>query len=299
MKVSKSSAIFGLLFCCSPLASAEIFEVEGPIQSVTANMDGSGSLMCNGVTIQIPAGTPISSPTASLGIADLALSTAFPSRDKNGFIGGTCIVNGNNDFGPNQADKVFAEIAENVLLGSVTSNDPDPFKVLGVEFVPLEDFRMPFGGATNQFGFEVFLATVPLGDLSVGEGYFGMDGRLYVHTVETTAGMVMDPTPRASIQRAQCENQSGTGKDKLEVRGGVILPNGTPGSVSLCQVGASPSSTCVGSTFSAPVTADPEFPGFGTYRLSRSNLTFSACQPRVKADYQGVSTFAELKEIPR
>ena len=272
-------------------ASAEVFSIEGPIQSITDNGDDSGDMTCMGITMQIPAGTPIHSPTASLTITELADSASFPSSEKAGFVGGTCIVAGNNDSGPNIAEDIFVELAENVLVGPVGTISP--FNVLGIEIVPLADPRMPLGEAANQFGFGVDLATVPEGDLSAAEGYLGTDGKLYAHTIETTEGTVLDTTPRASIQRAQCENRGGRGQDRLTVLGGAIIPAGqAPGAVEICQANAA--GVCVGATFRPTVATDPQFPPFGAYRLTRSNLTFSSCQPQVKVIYRGVTTFAPL-----
>lgn len=240
------------------------FAVEGILESIDTV---AGTARCNGTLITLnraavgttPA-TVITSPTATLGFAQLTDPTPFTNsgfspltgQARRGFIGGTCIAEG-TEAANGRLDTVnlFVEIAENVLVGSTTNAPGQPFAINGVQVVPVTDPRMPavkpasgyfdqqgrpllnpltlqprMDVTRNEFGFGVDLASVPARDLSSAEGYLGTDGRLYAHTIETTGGSLLFAEPRASIQRAQCRNEAGGGRDSIEIRGGCLLPAG-------------------------------------------------------------------------
>ncbi|HEX2257227.1 MAG TPA: hypothetical protein VHG92_11120 [Afifellaceae bacterium] len=193
------------------------FEGEGPIDSITANADGSGSMSLMGIPINIPAGLTADTPTAQLTIEQLADPTPLPGRSQPGFIGGTGAVTGNSEAGVATASTVFVEAAENVIVGEVTANTPVngscTLAVQGVEVVFSSDPRMPFGGGFNEAGFEIDPCSIPVGGEASVEGYLGEDGRLYAFIVESDAGTVTEEGNQVSITRAEC------GGGRLEIRG--------------------------------------------------------------------------------
>lgn len=234
------------MFAASNLASAQEFSVEGPLASATP----PATIVCNGATIDASSAT-ISSPTnPDLNFNEIAAPPEFESNSRgNGFIRGTCIIDGAIEP---VADTVFVEVAENVMVGNagpVVGPQPSPpatpalLSILGVNVVPIADCRMPTAKnaaglfpatgihpgngcpsdpafkefARNEFGFGVGNG----GGLSAAEGYLGDDGRLYAHTIETTDGTLLNNTPRVSIQRAQCRDRGNT--LEIEIRGGCIL----------------------------------------------------------------------------
>jgi hypothetical protein len=325
-KKRNTAFLIGLMGA-SMFAQAEIFSVEGPLQSITDNGGGNGTMVCNGVTLQISPATVINSPTASLTLAQLVSTDPFANSGFNpvsgaaraGFIGSTCIVDGNNDAGPNVADSIFVEVAENVLVGPVSNMSP--LAVLGAPIELTTDARMPstklaaglFNAAgvhpgsveviRNQFGFGVDPMSIPVGDLSGAEGYLGTDGKLYAHTFESTGGTVVDLTSRASIQRANCRNEPAGGDDSVEIRGGCILPAGVnQRRIQIQGIRANGTVTQeLSEAGNRPIcTADPEAPGFGLYRLSRDGLTLTnnRCPAQIRArivngtlfDYSSVDT---------
>jgi hypothetical protein len=196
------------------------FEIEGPIQAIGVP---PGTITVMGVTIEVPEGTPIATPTADgLALADL-LGASFLGRSSTGFLGGTGIILGStNADGTIEAEDVFVEVAENVLLGPLTANTipsggnlgapGTTFAVLGTVVMPTGDPRLPLVKTIE--GFNLNLGSVPPGTLVVAEGYFGSDGILYAHTIEAGAGTVVGPANQTSITRAICQPGG-----RLEVRG--------------------------------------------------------------------------------
>src|SRR3989475_11157212 len=171
-----------LLAVCLPDATVQAI-VEGPIDAVNDHRDGGGTITVMGIVIQIPEGTPITTPTASLSMAQLADSAAFPGRSQPGFIGGVAIVNGSSTDGVITATDVFVAPAQNFLVGQVTGNQP--LKVNGVRVQILNDARMPGGVLRNIYeGFPVAPASVPIGGAATVEGYVGITGTLHASRVE-------------------------------------------------------------------------------------------------------------------
>ena len=62
---------------------------EGPISNVVLQPDGSVTMTVIGVTVKVPVGTPVHSPTRALTLRQLALRTKLPGRLEAGFLGGT------------------------------------------------------------------------------------------------------------------------------------------------------------------------------------------------------------------
>jgi hypothetical protein len=197
------------------------FLAEGPIEAVSGNPDGSGTVTAMGITITVPAGTPVYTPTADLGgMQGFAAGTPFPGRTQPGFIGGTVISTGcvKTDASGNlvfQADDVTSDVNENVLLGVVTSSPtsneaPIGFGVQGTQVEMLTDARMPAEHLKNAFGFEVIPTTVPVGASAAVEGYFATDGSGVLHAwaAEVGGGDLVDPVnPQVSILRSRCDGE--------------------------------------------------------------------------------------------
>ncbi len=111
------ASLFSISAVAAPLA------LEGPIDSVIKNIDGSATVTVMGIVVNVPAGTPISSPTAALSIDQLADPTELPGRaGQPGFTGATAIITGEATATGNTADDVFVEPAENIV-GGVISTD--------------------------------------------------------------------------------------------------------------------------------------------------------------------------------
>jgi hypothetical protein len=112
----------------------------------------------------------------------------------------------------------------------------------------------------NEFGFGIDPATAA--GLSAGEGYLGTDSRLYAHTIEAGEGTALNNTPRASIQRAQCRDR-GNNRLEIEIRGGWVTNANATVRIERSNGVNVGTATC---------TVDPEFPGFGAYRFTSSNV---------------------------
>jgi hypothetical protein len=175
-----------LLAVCLPDAQVKAI-VEGPISAVVDHRDGSGTITVMGVVIQIPVGTPITTPTATLTMAQLADTTAFPGRSQPGFIGGVAIINGSSADGVITAADLFVAPAQHFLVGQITANQP--LRVNGVRVQILNDSRMPGGVLRNIYeGFPVVPGSVPIGGAATVEGYFGVTGTLHATRVEVEGG---------------------------------------------------------------------------------------------------------------
>ena len=239
----------GLLFLALPAMAQEVLmALEGPIENVTDNNDGSGSVTVMGIVVDIPDGTPINSPTAPLTITQFADPTPLPGRTQPGFLGGTAIITGVTDGVTHTADDVFTEPAENVAIGVITdancaipgpTDNPDQVRfrlcnnnsieILGAPTRRLTNgntnSRMPADHPTNESGFMINLGwTHEAGELvgsSVGsEGYY--DGsRLNWFAFELAGvGQLRNfDSSEASVLRAQCrERDDGI---ELDVMGAV------------------------------------------------------------------------------
>jgi hypothetical protein len=231
-----------LLVTASQAALAVPFAVEGKLAAISAT-GTSGTLTCNGVPIVFDGATVFSTPSGTKPLSDMLSPVPFPARDPVGpsdasaFIGGTCIVDGEDNLTTRMASSVFLEVAENVLVGP-TTNVPGQtsFAIMGVEIVLLQNKdpvkegydsvgRVIAGPVMNGFGQEVKLDTVPAGDESSAEGYMGKDGKFYASLVETTAGDPANPipTPTATVVRGDLTFSNAT-TYKLDIRGGCTFP---------------------------------------------------------------------------
>lgn len=257
----------------APIAAA----IEGPITAITVNLDGSGTLTVMSVLVQVPSGTPIRTPTAEgLSLQDLATGP-LPGRSAEGFLGGTAIVDGTSVNGVFTASAVSSDLFENVVLGAITDPDGDP--------------RMPAGPARNGFGFEIDVASIPAGALTAAEGYYSeADEVLYWHTLESDGGELLRPdVAEVSILRAQCRDRGAGSGNELAVGGEVHTPAAGP-------VRIQRRTPANGRANVATITAvvDTEFPQFGSYPLSRTNLNLPGCPPLARARSLDPTTNAVL-----
>lgn len=333
-----ASIAAGLLGLAGPVAAAE-FEVEGILSEVVPagqSADGFRQIVCNGAKIRIRNGTAtaITSPTAKLTFVQLRDTTKFPysghsplsGAERTGFIGGTCIVTGNDDTIENGApvkiaDTVFVEIAENVIVGNGRYDSTiNGFTILGVPIVPLTDARMGSDktaaglykadstgllvapsekeSARNEYGFGVNLNTIGVAapDFSAAEGYLGSDGKLYAHTIETSGGDplydessvgTVYPVPRASILRAQCRNEAGGGRDRMEIRGGCLMARNSTGNVTVTLASRNAAGAVTQTLGTASCVRDPASPQgrYGLYRFQNDRMTLvnNVCPASVSA----------------
>ena len=310
------------LLLASLLAGAAVpalavpFTVEGRLGAVDEQ-----ALTCNRARIQMGPNTVISTPTGVIDRAKLTDTQPFPGRGTAGtasaFLGGTCIVSGDDAGGTRLADTVFVEIAENVLVGAVSSAPGQPFEILGVPIVLLSTAldapgyepgnRIVASEPINGFGYEVDLANVPLGDESSAEGYLSTETNLfYAHAVETSGGPAKYATtaPDTRVLRGSVTRASNTTL-KLEVRGGcrflgapnangtarsqrlnVQMDNGTDSTGQV--VWANPSALSSPTAANATCNEDTAAPGYGVYRYLLDRYT----------GFRAVPTMTRVKVVP-
>ena len=289
LNTARISLSAGLMFMLlNSTASAVPLLLEGPISALTANPDGSGSITVMGVVVDIPAGTPITSPTAALTINQAADLTPLPGRTQPGFLGGTAIINGDSVAGVNTAADLFMEPSENILGADVTSVPPAAIEIGGVALAELTDTRIPADPVMNDFGFEVDPATVPTGVDAVGEGYLSNDGSgVFQYFVLAVADgtLINAGQTEVSITRALCRAGAAPG-DPIELRVQGAVHDPAIGSVSIKDF--------AGTTFGTVATVADIAP-FGLYSLVlRNNLAFQVCPASVTVEYNGVTAVAAV-----
>ncbi len=267
--------------------------IEGPITDIELHGDGSGTIVVMSVRVQVPSGTPISTPTAEgLSLHDLATGP-LPGRDVAGFRGGTAIIDGTSLDGTFTASAVFSDLFENVVLGAVTDpdNDPQTVHLQGMRLLPSTDPRMPAAPALNGFGFEIDVTSIPVGELTAAEGYYSEDDEvLYWHTLESDGGELLRPDePEVSILRAQCRDRGTGNRDELAVSGFVHTPASGP-----VRIQRRTPSNSWANVATVNAVVDAEFPQFGSYRMSRNNLNLPGCPTRVRAQFLNAATNAVL-----
>lgn len=290
-------------------AIAVPFEVEGKLTYVdikfaegTTSIAPTSSIKCNGSTIFLSANTVISTPTNTITAQEFLSPKIFPGRalipaadvpagvtaQKSAFMGGTCIVEGDDDETPGgrRATALFVEPAENVILGPTTSALGAPFEILGVRIKllsphpgdsePIENYqpdpvgRIKAHAPINANGVKIKLSTVPKGDEASAEGYLSDDRKtFFAFAVETTGGQPASPQTyaEATLLRADVTFVSAA-QVKLEVRGGCTM---FPQTVNLEFLdGNSPSNVIA---TAATTCAD------GTYRYRNDQFATSATRP--------------------
>ena len=270
-----------LLLAVSLRVAAVPLLLEGPISAVTANPDGSGNITVLGVLVNIPAGTPITTPTASLTIDQAADPTPLPGRIQPGFLGGTAIIEGDSVLGVNTASSLFMEPSENILGADVTSVPPAAIEIGGTTLQALTDARIPADPVMNDFGFEVDPASVPTGVDAVAEGYFSNNGSgifNYFALAVADGVMINAGQPEISITRAQCIAGANPG-DPIELR--VLGAVHDPALVSITLKDFGPTTFDIQSS---AINADN--PVFGDYSFNvRNNPAFQVCPASVTAEF--------------
>ncbi len=276
------------LLCHSVYGQAAVLLLEGPISALTDDGDGTGSITVMGVTVDIPVGTPITTPTASLGITAAANPSVLPGRTQAGFVGGTAIIEGSGDLaGGYSADSVFLEPAENILGAATTSLPGESLQVAGVALSPTGDARIPNGPFTNVFGFEVDPDSVPQGSGVVSEGYLSNDGSgvMNYFAIEVDGGTLVNAgITEVSISRAQCQEDPG---NPIELRVQGAVHDFAPSDVSITDGGSQvPFGT---------VTPVADVAPFGVYSfVLRGDAAFTVCPTSVSATFNGVTTTAAV-----
>jgi hypothetical protein len=272
-----------------PIAAA----IEGPITDIQVNGDGSGTITVMSVLVQVPSGTPITTPTAKgLSLQDLAYGP-LPGRSAAGFLGGTAIIDGTSLNGVFTASAVFSDLFENVVLGAITDPDGDPQTVhlQGMLLLPSSDPRMPAGAPRNGFGFAIDVTSIAVGALTAAEGYYSEDdAALYWHTLESDGGELLRPdVPEVSILRAQCRDRGAGNRDELAVSGAVHTPAAGP-----VRIQRRTPANGWANVATVIAVVDAELPQFGSYRLSRTNLNLPGCPTLVRAQFLHPTTNAVL-----
>ena len=200
------------------------------------------------------------------------------------------------------ATDVFMEPAENVILGAVTANSPDDFRVEGVKVYLLApsstkpsypvgipfDPRLPGLPMKNELGFAIDPAKVQVYADAALEGYFGkdMDGigdAFYAFSIDSVSD-VEDPNPTVSILRAQCRVRSTT-QIEWEIRGGVYP--WAPGAV----IGVYPPNTTIngGKAYVTgfAVQQDTVDPKAGAFRYTAKPNATGGCPSSVVVKFNG------------
>lgn len=245
---------------------------EGPISSITLQPDGSLIMTVIGVTVKVPVGTPVESPTRSLTLRQLALRTRLPGRTEPGFIGGTALIHGVVEVatGSFTATDMVVEPAENVLIGVVTQ--ASPLLVMNSEIAPIADARIPFS-MVNQFGFTITAPTIPVGTTAAANGYFA-GGKFQTFLIELTGDFPLTNTnSQINIMRAQSRERAPNDArgDEVNMRGFYHARDGSAPTIQIFRVDGTVS-TLLGN---ATVIPDVDLANFGVWNF-RINTALTA-----------------------
>jgi hypothetical protein len=237
---------------------------EGPISSITLQPDGSVVMTVIGVTVKVPVGTPVESPTRSLTLRQLALRTRLPGRTEPGFIGGTALIHGIVEVatGSFTATDMVVEPAENVLIGVVTQ--ASPLLVMNSEIAPIADARIPFS-MVNQFGFNITAPTIPVGTTAAANGYFA-DGKFQTFLMELTGNFPLTNTnSQINIMRAQSRERAPNDArgDEVDMRGFYHARDGSAPIIQIFRVDGTVA-TLLGN---ATIIPDVDLPKFGVWNF--------------------------------
>ncbi len=286
--------------------------LEGSISAVsTVNAAGNVTLTVMGVRVLVRPGVPVTTPTATLTLAQLASTTVFPGRTQAGFVGGTAIVEGtwDNTNARIDATAVFVEPAENVLIGVVTANNPTTgLAINGVAISPLPatELRMPSLPTRTPEGIEVFPASIPVGTFIAAEGYFSA-GKFYSFSLEPDAGTPVTQVPQVTITRAQVKEQTPNNQrgDSVDVRGAVTTTH-TTGTVNqtvrvyrVDTINGVRTETSLGT---ATAFVDPLTPGVAAYSFrittpTTTNAVLGTAPTRVKVVNISITTNPPSAEL--
>jgi hypothetical protein len=245
---------------------------EGPISNVVLQPDGSVNMTVIGVTVKVPLGTPVHSPTRALTLRQLALRTKLPGRIEAGFLGGTALVNGVVDVatGSFTATDMHVEPAENVLIGTVTQSSP--LRILNSEVVPIADSRIPYS-ITNQFGFDVKPTSIPVGSAAAAAGYYS-GGVFQTFSLELDGTFpLVNPNSQINIMRAQTRERTpnATRGDDVDMRGFYHSRDGVAPNIRIYRVDGTVRTLLGNATF-IPDTVLPQF-GVWNFKISTPPTT--------------------------
>lgn len=305
MKMSRTLLVLAILSAplLVPLYSgAQVpASIEGPIQEIIPE---TRRMIVMGVIVNVPAGVPITTPTANLtemagagNPFDLLLGAPLPGRAVPGFLGGTAIVEGVTlPSGNMRATSVFVEPSENVLIGPITAatctnvscgGTGNSLSILRTRVVPIPDSRMRFR-IQNDFGFPVNLRGANLvGAAASAEGYFVPPRSFRYFLLEITGAPLSNPgVTEVSIQRAQCRPD--VDGIQLDVLGATHTP--AIGTVTISNGG-----TTFGAQATVSAGVGSEF-GAYTFRL-RDNPAFDACPETVTATFGGATASSSVDII--
>lgn len=241
-----------------------------------------------GMTVNVPVGTVVTSPSATLTFTQLVDATPLPNRTQAGFIGGTAIINGNVAAnGIITATDVFVEPSENVVLGVVTANNAGAISINNVPIVLISDARIPAKPVQDVNGIAIIPASIPVGTGASAEGYFA-NGVFNAFLVEAEQGTPVNAAPQVTITRALGRERTPNNRrgDELEVRGSVTTthaPGATTQTVRVFRVDGT-TETLLGT---ATATVDPLTPGAAAFvfRVTTpptNNAILGVCPTTVK-----------------
>lgn len=238
-----------------------------------------------------------------------------------------------NPTGIVTADTIFADTAENVLLGTVRKNsntardkwfDIEGSKVIllpststansypaypktnglyenGSSTHPLYDERYKGSPIMNAYGFRIKPVSIGPGTFVAAEGHYGMvNGQkvFLAFTIEADAGELVNPdAPAVSIQRAQCRQRDANSID-LEVRGSIHNPNATNGATGNVNIFKPALDGVVQADYgTAAAVADVQT--FGVYDYDARITTTLGCPAKVRAQYtvNGQTVGAPLTDV--
>jgi hypothetical protein len=245
---------------------------EGPISNVVLQPDGSVIMTVIGVSVKVPIGTPVHSPTRALTLRQLSLRTKLPGRLEAGFLGGTALVNGVVDVatGSFTATDMHVEPAENVLIGVVTQSSP--LRILNSEVVPISDARIPFS-ITNQFGFDVKPTSIPVGSAAAAAGYYA-DNKFQTFSLELAGDFpLVNPNSQINIMRAQTRERgpNATRGDDVDMRGFYHFLGGVLPTIRIYRVDNNVR-TLLGTAIAIPDGVQPRF-GVWNFKISTPPTT--------------------------
>lgn len=258
-------ALSGLALAQPALALDVPVSLEGAIENINTASD---TITVMGIEVSVPRDTPITTPTADINqlAADMGaaigrpgtkplvlmrrwrvggvdiLPATLPGRSQLGFLGGTAQIEGTavlddvtGALVSVTATSVFAEPAENVIVGGITSvncSTPlcdgagDVLTNLGRPLVRLTDPRMPAVPVQDEFGFGIDISLVAGPIPSAVEGYYGSDQNFYYHTlsldVGTTGAALLNQGPEVAMTLADCRDRGGL--LEVEIRGATHDP---------------------------------------------------------------------------
>lgn len=279
--------------------------LEGPLTDVDPV---SRTARVNGVLMQIPAGTPVSSPTVDLNalaasqgadVLELISTGSLPGRSGVGFEGGTCLCTTVVDTatGMTTAVDIALEPAENAIQGTVTAHscvtqrcdpDEDPANEIRVSGTPLDfntDPRITSTAVSNR-GFELDLQAASLvGAPASAEGYYGLpigpfvEPHLHYYLVDVDGGTLLNAgTTEVSVTRARCRQREGAAE--WDVIGATHDP--AIGTVTLRR-----------GDDNAIITTAPAVAEVGVFGAWQADAeVIGTCDGTVVAEFGGVSTTA-------